>query len=82
MGEKGRNQAHAQLQPGLCGNYFSKLFGTQQSFLESLLLKRRIEGPSWIGLKQPVRVDDSRKASFINSIHFVALVSLSTPGNS
>eukprot|EP00803_Ostreobium_quekettii_P010532 evm.model.scf_244.12 EVM.evm.TU.scf_244.12 scf_244:99156-114216(+) len=64
MGEKGKNQAHAQLQPGLSGNNFSKVFGTQQSFLESLLLKRRIEGPSWIGLKQPVRVDDGRKVSW------------------
>jgi len=33
------------------------VFGTQQSALEALLLKRRVMGPSWLALAQPVRVD-------------------------
>ena len=33
------------------------VFGAQQSALEALLLKRRIMGPSWLSLAQPVRVD-------------------------
>ncbi len=38
-------------------------FGAQQSVLESVLLKRRIMGPSWISLHCPTRVDSSKQAS-------------------
>lgn len=39
------------------------VFGAQQSVLESVLLKRKIMGPSWISLHCPTRVDASRQAS-------------------
>ena len=32
------------------------LFGTNQSMLEALLLKRKVMGPSWLALQKPVRV--------------------------
>lgn len=44
------------------GEHFVGAFGAQQSVLESVLLKRRIMGPSWISLHCPTRVDASRQA--------------------
>ena len=32
------------------------LFGTNQSMLEALLLKRKVTGPSWLALQKPMRV--------------------------
>ena len=48
---------------GTVGQHFVAVFGAQQSALEALLLKRRIMGPSWLGLAQPVRVNSSVQAS-------------------
>ncbi len=42
---------------GLTGDSFSAIFGTNQSALESLLLKRRVMGPGWISLKHPRRIE-------------------------
>lgn len=38
------------------GEQFVTLFGTNQSMLEALLLKRKVMGPSWLALQKPVRV--------------------------
>lgn len=38
------------------------MFGAQQSVLESVLLKRRVMGPSWISLHCPTRIDASKQA--------------------
>lgn len=43
------------------------VFGAQQSPLEALLLKRRIMGPSWLKLAQPVRVDAGVQARAIGN---------------
>ena len=48
----------------LSGDTFSAAFGTNQSFLETLLLKRKLMGPSWISLKQPRRVDAAAQVSY------------------
>lgn len=42
---------------GFAGQSFAAILGCQQSMLESLLLKRRIMGPSWISLQHPTRID-------------------------
>ncbi|KAK9810187.1 hypothetical protein WJX72_006462 [[Myrmecia] bisecta] len=53
--------AGPQLPLGLTGKHFVAVFGTNQSALEGILLKRRIMGPSWISLKQPSRVDAAQQ---------------------
>ena len=40
------------------------VLGAQQSALEAVLLKRRVMGPSWLALAQPVRVDASVQACY------------------
>ena len=46
------------------GNSFSKMFGTTQSSLESIILKRKIMGPSWIHVTKPTRVDKGCQVSY------------------
>lgn len=41
------------LDPETKGKYFSKIFGTQTSFLEILLLDRKIKGPCWLDIINP-----------------------------
>jgi len=49
---------------GTVGDTFSAVFGANQSPLESLMLKRRIMGPSWVALEKPRRVDAGSQVSF------------------
>eukprot|EP00884_Botryococcus_braunii_P011316 jgi/Botrbrau1/20185/Bobra.0173s0083.2 len=49
---------------GLTGTNFIAIFGSQQSILESVLLKRRINGPSWLSLERPSRVDSCKQVSW------------------
>lgn len=49
--------AQPTLPLGLLGRSFSSVLGTNQSFMEALLLKRKIMGPSWISIKHPRRID-------------------------
>jgi DNA polymerase alpha subunit A len=37
----------------LSGNTFSRVFGTNTSFLELLLLDQKIKGPCWLDIKSP-----------------------------
>lgn len=48
--------AQPQLPLGLTGATFAALFGANQSPLESMVLKRRLMGPSWLAAKQPRKV--------------------------
>jgi DNA polymerase alpha subunit A len=49
---------------GLSGDTFSTVFGTNQSCLEALILKRRIMGPSWIAIHRPRRIDPGAQVSY------------------
>lgn len=42
-----------KLQSDLCGETFSRVFGTNTSALELLLVDRKIKGPSWLEIKNP-----------------------------
>ena len=42
---------------GISGRNFSAILGTAQTPLETLQLKRRIMGPSWLSLQAPVQVE-------------------------
>lgn len=55
-----------QLPLSIKGQSFIKLFGTTQSTLEALLLKRRIMGPSWITISKPRRVARGAQVSYCN----------------
>ena len=46
------------------GKSFIKMFGSTQSSLEALMLKRRIMGPSWIAISKPKRVDRGNQVSY------------------
>ncbi|GFR41814.1 hypothetical protein Agub_g2584, partial [Astrephomene gubernaculifera] len=46
------------------GKTFVAIFGTQQSCLEALMLKRRIKGPGWLGLQQPQRVEYANQSTW------------------
>jgi DNA polymerase alpha subunit A len=41
---------------GLSGNTFETVFGTQQSMLELFILKRKIKGPCWLTITNPIKV--------------------------
>lgn len=46
------------------GKSFIKMFGSTQSSLEALILKRRIMGPSWIAISKPKRIDRGNQISY------------------
>lgn len=46
------------------GDTFSTVFGSNQSPLEALMLKRKVMGPSWVAVKQPRRVDPGQQLSY------------------
>ena len=46
------------------GKSFSKMFGTTQSSLEALLLKRKVMGPSWIHVTKPTRAEKNSQVSY------------------
>lgn len=41
------------------GEHFVAIFGSNQSALETVLLKRRVMMPCWLSLKRPTRIDTS-----------------------
>ena len=41
------------------GEHFVAIFGSNQSALETVLLKRRVMMPCWLSLKHPTRIDTS-----------------------
>eukprot|EP00889_Picochlorum_renovo_P005130 jgi/Picre1/32160/NNA_007506.t1 len=46
------------------GEHFERIFGTTQTSLEALLLKRKVMGPSWIHVSKPTRVDKGSQVSY------------------
>lgn len=46
------------------GEHFERIFGTTQTSLEALLLKRKVMGPSWIHVSKPTRVDKGCQVSY------------------
>ncbi len=42
---------------GRAGEHFVAVFGSNQSALETVLLKRRVMMPCWLSLKHPTRID-------------------------
>ncbi|GLI66368.1 hypothetical protein VaNZ11_010151 [Volvox africanus] len=46
------------------GRTFLAIFGTHQSCLEALQLKRRMKGPGWLGICHPQRVDYANQATW------------------
>lgn len=42
-----------RIESNVTGKHFSKIFGTQTSFLEILLLERKIKGPCWLDIVNP-----------------------------
>ena len=45
------------------GEHFVAVFGSNQSALETVLLKRKVMMPCWLSLKQPTRVNTSAQVS-------------------
>jgi DNA polymerase alpha subunit A len=45
------------LPPNLKGSTFSHVFGTNQTALENFLLEKRIKGPCWLNIKNPVKAN-------------------------
>ena len=57
--------AHDKTLPlNISGDHFSRIFGTTQTCLEALILKRRIMGPSWIHISKPNRVQKGSQLSY------------------
>lgn len=44
---------YPSLPEDLSGKTFSRVFGTNTSFLELLLLDQKIKGPCWLDIKMP-----------------------------
>ena len=53
-----------QLPLGLRGRTFSTVFGSNQTMLEALQLKRGVKGSQWLAIAKPMRVEESRKQSY------------------
>lgn len=49
------------LPANLKGNTFDAIFGSNQSLLESFILKRKIKGPCWLTLKNPQKMTSYRR---------------------
>lgn len=55
-----RYPAHEPALPlGLSGTHFRAVFGSNQSMLEAVILKRHLKGPSWLLIKHPFRREGS-----------------------
>ena len=69
--------AHAQVRypanlPSLSvttGATFAAVFGTSQSPLEALLVKRAIRGPGWLGIEQARRTDFGNQSTWTKVRH-------------
>ena len=48
---------------GCAGQHFVAVFGSNQSALETVLLKRRVMMPCWLSLKHPSRIDTPSQVS-------------------
>jgi len=48
---------------GRVGEHFVAVFGSNQSALETVLLKRRVMMPCWLSLKHPTRIDTPAQVS-------------------
>ena len=51
----------------ICSPNFSRIFGTNTSAFELLVLKRKIMGPCWLQIKNPV-VDNKGVSAFENTL--------------
>lgn len=49
---------YPSLDPETTGKTFSKVFGTSSSFLELILLERKIRGPCWLDVRNPEAVSN------------------------
>ena len=45
------------------GDHFVAVFGSNQSPLETVLLKRKVMMPCWLSLKQPTRINPAAQVS-------------------
>jgi DNA polymerase alpha subunit A len=52
------------LPENLQGNTFSKVFGTHSSMLENFLLDKKLRGPCWLQITNPVQVDSGQQQSW------------------
>ena len=50
------------LPANLKGNTFEAIFGSNQSLLESFILKRKIKGPCWLTLKNPAKITSYKRS--------------------
>jgi len=61
---KFQDQGVDTLSNTLKGQHFIVIYGSKQSLVESILLKRKIKGPSWIGIRKPIKIEESRRSSW------------------
>jgi hypothetical protein len=51
----------AALPMGVTGKHFRAVFGSNQSMMEAITVKRGIKGPSWVLLQSPVRKEPGQQ---------------------
>eukprot|EP00951_Prasinocladus_malaysianus_P018399 scaffold146937_cov44-Prasinocladus_malaysianus.AAC.2 len=56
--------SQGQIPPGLTGRLFSGIFGATTSLTETLVVKRKIMGPSWVSLKNARKVESNQQVSW------------------
>eukprot|EP00210_Caulerpa_lentillifera_P008148 g7782.t1 len=54
----------ANLVNSLQGRHFRVIYGGKQSLVESILLRRKIRGPRWIGIRQPVQTQGAKPVTW------------------
>jgi hypothetical protein len=61
--KEGKNKIQPQIPMGLTGTHFQSVIGANDLIIESLFIKRRISGSSWLFLWKPLPVDLKDKVS-------------------
>jgi DNA polymerase alpha subunit A len=46
------------------GETFSKVFGASSSLLENLLLEKKLKGPSWLQIRNPIQIEPGQQQSW------------------
>jgi len=59
--------SQGQLPVGLTGTHFAAIFGTNTSPVESLAVKRKVMGPSWLTLRNARSVDSQAQVSWCDA---------------
>ena len=69
---------YGMLEQDVVGKHFCKVFGTKTNCLENFLLKRRIMGPCWVEIREPMKGQNASWCKVEASVDDSKLISVCT----